>query len=377
MRRFIALALALALFSSGLSACSQPIDNGSSVPAQSQPIVALLALLGLGIGLTAWHHHNEHVAAGGGGGATIFGANFLVPPFIGGFRPVDLVPDPANATLGALEVPAAAGTGKFTELQVFSNAPSVFGTYTLPAGYSPTAVAMDSTGLTWFVNAAGLVQGCAIMTQTTTTCQSAGTFNDGLGTTAARSIAADVNIIVVVADGGNGTVKWWAEQGATATGTGTYASASTSPIFAGDAIELTTQSPSGFTVYHQDGSSDVVTFSVSGSTLVINAQPNMAFSPAPLVAPSNFLQETTSANFAFYSFTGAPAGAYRLTKYESPTVVGLVAPTATSELIELNGKVGNAGAPFVSPLFSTHFDASASAIWAIDQSGDIVNFSPF
>src|SRR5690348_14028013 len=66
VRRFIALALALAILSSGVSGCSQPIDTGSSIPAQSQPIVALLALVGLGIGLTAWHHHNENRSGGGG-----------------------------------------------------------------------------------------------------------------------------------------------------------------------------------------------------------------------------------------------------------------------------------------------------------------------
>ena len=102
MRRLIATVAALTILCSGMSGCSQPIDPGSSIPAQSQPIVALLALVGLGIGLTAWHHHNEH--HGSGPAATVFPAQFTVPPLIAGFKAVDLAPDPVNITIGALEL---------------------------------------------------------------------------------------------------------------------------------------------------------------------------------------------------------------------------------------------------------------------------------
>ena len=375
VRRFIALALVLALLSSGVSGCSQPIDTGSSVPAQSQPLVALLALVGLGIGLTAWHHHNEHRSgSGGGGGPSIVGAVISVAPFISGYKPVDLAPDPINGTIGALELPTTGGgTGKFTEM--FASSAS-FDTYALPASYAPVAVSMDANGLTWFVDATGHVQGCGAMTQSTTVCSSIGTFVDGLGS-GARSISVDTNIIVVVTDAGSGKVKWWAEQGSpAAVGTGTYTpSGSTSPIFSTDAVKLSTSPSSGFTVYHQDGTSDFITFAASGSSLTINVQPNFKFNPASLVALSNFQNETSK--FAVYGFTGTATASYYLTKYETPGTVGLVSPVATSQLIDLNGTEGNPSAPFAPPLFSSHFDALENAVWALDQSGNIVGFNPF
>ncbi len=375
VRRFIALALALSILSSGVSGCSQPIDTGSSVPAQSQPFVALLALVGLGIGLTAWHHHNEN-QHGGGGTPTLFGASFLIPPFINGYKPVSLVVDSANFTLGAVVVPTAGGTGKFTEIQQASYGASPFGTYSLPAGYAPTAVAMDSSGITWFVDGAGTVQACDTMTSATTTCSSLGTFSDGLGA-GSRSIGADVNFVMVIMDGGSGKVKWWVFPTATGStaNTGTYTSTTTSPIFATDAIESTSVSASSFAVYHQDGTSDVVTFTASGTTVTVNNQPSYLFKPAPLVGPSDFEQE--SLNVAFFSFTGAPAGAYSLSKFEAAAPVGLGHPTVTSELITFNGQFSPTGARFFPPLFSIRSDANEGSIWAIDQAGDIVNFLPF
>jgi hypothetical protein len=379
MRRFVAIALALSLLSASLGGCSQPIDTGSSVPAQSQPFVALLALVGLGIGLTAWHHHNEHHSSGGGG-PTIFGAQFLVPPFISGFAPVDLAVDPANIAVGAIELPTAGGgTGKFTEIQNQSGGGVPFGTETLQLGYVPTSVAIDPSGVTWFVNASGLVEECDILTSTTTTCNSSlGPFNDGLGA-GSRSIAADGNFVFVILDAGGGKVKWWVESltSSPPTATGTYTSNSTAAIFPGDAVKST---PSGgfsdFTVYHQDGTSDNVTFTVSGSTLTLNAQPNMSFNPVPAVAPSNFGVDLNSKD-AFYAFSGSPTGSYDLTKYESTSVVGLGNPTATSELIRFNGQEGNASAIFTPPLTSVHFDTAEGTVWALDHAGNIVAFAQF
>lgn len=379
MRRLVATALALTIICSGMSGCSQPIDTGSSIPAQSQPIVALLALIGLGIGITAWHHHNEH-RGGGGSGPSVFPAQFTVPPLVAGYKAVDLAPDPVNATIGALEVPiAGAGTGKFDEIESSGGIPQSFGGYSLPSGYSPEAVSLDPNGVAWFVDASGRVQGCDVLTSAMT-CSSKGTFSDGLGG-GARSIAADINIIVVVVDAGGGKVKWWATQGGTATGTGTYTPASsTSPIFAADAVSLTTTGPSGFTVYHQDGRSDFLTFGVSGSTLTISAQPNFSFNPLPLAALSQPESETSVSKIAFFSFTGAPTTAYSLTKYETTTAAGITAPTATSELIAFNGHVGTpsgGGTPFVPPLSSPRFDNAELTIWAIDAAGNIVAFAPF
>ncbi|HYK52016.1 MAG TPA: hypothetical protein VEV38_00585 [Candidatus Eremiobacteraceae bacterium] len=379
MRRFIAVAVALTILSAPVSGCSQPIDTGSSVPAQSQPFVALLALIGLGIGLTAWHHHNlEHEGSGGGSGP-ILGAQFSLGPLISGYKAVDLVVDPVNVALGALEVPAGGGgTGKFTEIQAFSGTAQSFGTYTLPANYSPAAVAIDANGLAWFVDASGKIQGCAVMSPGTSgTCTSQGTFSDGLGA-GSRSIAVDVNgFIVVIIDGGSGTVKWWATQGGAATGTGTYTSASTSPIYAADSIKLTTTPPAGFTVFHQDGSSDVISFAQNGSTLSITVQANFNYQPPSLVGLSDFGSEVSGKD-AFYGFTGAPAGSYSMTKYETTSSVGVGSATATSQLIDHDGQVGNPGsAPFTAPLASPQLDTGENAIWAIDAGGRIVNFTPF
>jgi hypothetical protein len=377
VRRFIAFALALSILSSGLSGCSQPIDPGSSVPAASQPIVALLALVGLGIGLTAWHHHNENHGSGSGGTPPLFGAQFMIAPFILGYKPVSLVVDSVNLTLGAVLVPTGGGAGKFTEIQETSTSASTFGTYTLPTGYAPTAVAMDSNGITWFVDGAGTVQACDTMTTLTTACSSLGVFSDGLGA-GSRSIAADTNFVIVVMDGGAGLVKWWVFPTATSStaNSGTYSSTTTSPIFATDAIESTaTVSPSSFAVYHQDGTSDVVTFTASGSTVTVNSQPSYLYKPATLVAPSNFEQESLAV--AFFSFTGAPGGAYSLSKYEAANPVGLGNPKVTSQLIAFNGQLSPTGAQFRAPLFSIRADVNENSIWAIDQAGDIVNFSPF
>jgi len=377
VRRFIAVAVAAAIVMAPLGGCSQPIDTGSSVPAQSQPIVALLALLGLGIGLTAWHHHNVAHEGSGGGGANAVGAQFSVGPIISGYKAIDLVVDSVNFTLGALESPiAGGGTGKFTEIQDFSNTASPFGTYTLPANYSPVAVAMDANGVTWFVDAAGRVQGCGLITQSSTTCTSQGTFNDGLGA-GSRSIAVDVGFIVVIMDGGGGKVKWWATESGSGSGTGTYTSTSTSPIYATDAIELTTTPPSGFTVYHQDGSSDFISFTINGSTLSLSQQTNFLYAPASLVGLSDIGGELSGKDVV-YGFTGAPAGSYSMTKYETQSPVGVGQATATSELIDFNGQVGNPnGAPFTAPLNSIHLDQNENSVWAIDTGGRIVNFAPF
>ena len=349
------------------------------MPAQSQPFVALLALIGLGIGLTALHHHNEAHSGSGGGNVPVVGAQFSVGSLISGYKAVDLVPDAVNFSLGALEIPiAGGGTGKFTEIQAISNSPSPFGTYTLPATYSPVAVAMDANGLTWFVDAAGKVQGCAAMAQGESgTCSSQGTFTDGLGA-GSRSIAVDDNaFIVVIMDAGSGKVKWWATEGSSGSGTGTYASASTSPIYAADAIELTTTPPAAFSVYHQDGSSDLISFALNGTTLSITEQPNFNYAPASLVGLSNIGGEVSGKD-AVFGFTGAPAGSYSMTKYETTSAVGIGQATATSELIDNNGQVGNpSGGPFTAPLNSVHLDLNENSIWAIDAGGRIVNFAPF
>src|ERR1700681_1144928 len=56
VRRTLALAVIAITLCVNVGGCSTPVDTGSNIPAQSQPIYTVLALLGLGIAITAFHH---------------------------------------------------------------------------------------------------------------------------------------------------------------------------------------------------------------------------------------------------------------------------------------------------------------------------------
>lgn len=387
MRKFVAVALALSLLTSCISGCSQPIDNGSSVPAQSQPIVALLALIGLGIGLTAWHHHNEH-HSGGGTGGNITAPAVVVAPFITGFTPVDLSPDTAGnggaGDLGLLLTPSASGTGRYAEVFVTTGGSGTVaqsaGSYTLPTGYQPAAVAVDPNGNAWFDDHSGKVYECGPLTSGVTTCSVlAGPFTDGLPV-GARSIGADGNLLFVVEDGGGGKVDWAylpTNPIGTSFTTGSYQSSSTASIFAADAVDSTppTSGGSGYSVYHQSGASDIVTFPVSGSSVTVSAAISFTFTPLPLEAPSNFINDTVSSTGAFFALTGSTTGTYQITRYSSAANSGLGALPALSRTIAINGVTG--GGAFTLPLIALHADAPESILWAIDSRGNVVGFTEF
>ncbi|HXW76530.1 MAG TPA: hypothetical protein VEJ20_03885, partial [Candidatus Eremiobacteraceae bacterium] len=294
MRRFVAVALALSLLSSGLSGCSQPIDSGSSVPAQAQPLVALLALVGLGIGIAAWDHHNAEHHNGGGSSTTVTAPVIAVTPFITGYAAADLTPNSAgnsgSGDLGVLELPAGSGTGKYAELFVTASSSAATsnsaGIETLPAGYEPQAVADDPSGNAWFVDRSGKVYQCSPLTTSTTSCGVlAGPLTDGLPS-GPRSMSVDGNFLFVVEDAGGGKVDYaWLPDnpvGTTFT-TGSYQSASTASIDGADAVESTPPASggSGFTVFHEDGSSDIDTFNTSGSSVTVGATTSFTYRPVP------------------------------------------------------------------------------------------------
>jgi hypothetical protein len=384
VRRFVAVALALSLLSSTVSGCSQPIDTGSSVPAQSQPIVALLALIGLGIGLTALHHHNE-AQHSSGSSVTVTAPVVVVTPFISGFAPADLVPNSVGnggtGDLGLIDLPSGAGTGKYAEILIMSsgagNSAQLVGDYSLPTGYAPQALAIDPSGNAWFDDRSGKVYECAPIASGVTTCTVVtGPLTDGLAV-GPRSIGVDGNFLFITEDGGGGKVDYsFLPVGGTTFTTGSYQSSSTASIFAADAVEATPpiEGGSGYTVFHEDGSSDLVTFAVSGSSVTLSDTTSFVFSPLPIEAPSDFIQDSVTSNGAFFALTGSASATYQITRYTSAANSGLGKLPAVSVTIAANGRTGG---PFVPPVTSLHADANESVVWCIDAHGNIAAFAEF
>jgi hypothetical protein len=385
VRRFVAVALALSLLASSLAGCSQPIDTGSSVPAQSQPIVALLALIGLGIGLTALHHHNED-HHGSGPGANVTAPAVVVTPFISGYAPADLAPNPVgNGTgdLALVDLPSGSGTGRYAEIFLSvtgtGSTAELVGAYALPAGYLPKALAVDPSGDAWFDDSSGKVYECGPLTSGVTTCSiGAGPLTDGLPV-GARSIGVDGNFLFITEDGGSGKVDYSylpVNPIGTSFTTGSYQSSSSASIYSMDAVEATPPASggSGYTVYHQDGSSDLVTFSASGSSVTLNDTTSFVYTPVPLEAPSDYIEDSVTANGAFFALSGNAGATYQITRYTSATNSGLGQLPAASATIASNGRTGG---PWVPPMISLHADASESILWGIDAHGNIVGFPVF
>jgi hypothetical protein len=373
VRRFLALALVVCLLSSGIAGCSQPVDTGSTIPPQSQPIVALLALVGLGIGLTAYHHHNEH--RGGGPAPSIVPAVNVLQPFVPNYLPSDLAIDVPNATVGVLETNGTQ-PAKFLEISLSTGVAVQVGLFTLTAGFAPTAISIDPSAHAWFVSNNGDVVECDIGNSFATgTCSSSITaFRDTLPA-GQRSIVVDSNFIFIIEDGGSGKVNWYFQALAGGSpASGSYNSASTSSLFTRDAIESTSTGAGGsdFTAYHQDGRSESITIP---SANTISQSPSFTFAPTPLGAPSdNFL---SGGLYTLYAFTGNPTGTYQITRYQSPSPTGLGSQlTAASINIAVNGSMGG-GPVFGLPLSNLHYDGSELVLWSLDPAGAIVYFAAF
>jgi len=220
VRRTLALAVIVVTLSVNLGGCSTPVDTGSNIPAQSQPIVTVLALLGLGFAITAFHHHSEtHPPSSQKVPQT---PSSVILLRTSNASPIDLTLDPLQAgQFGAL----LAGTGG--SASVFDLGDIVDGAvtsqFTLPTGYKPIAVAIDggSTHEEWFVNPSGLVDGCVL--GPTTCTPSPAPFSDTLAAGGTRYIAADSQHIFIARDDGSTTVTWAAfDFAATLVGTGSY-----------------------------------------------------------------------------------------------------------------------------------------------------------
>lgn len=373
MRRFLALALVVCLLSSSAGGCSQPVDTGSTIPSQSQPIVALLALLGLGIGLTAYHHHNEH--RGGGPGVAIAPPDHVIPPTIPSYLPVDLAVDFPNSSIGALETNGAQ-PAKFVEINVLGGTAAQTGLFTLASGFAPTAIAIDPSARVWFVDNSGNVVECDVGSSFVSgTCSSTvATFKDTLPA-GQRSIVADSNFLFIVEDAGGGKVNWYfLPLAGGSPASGSYTPVSTASIFTRDAIESTSANGgvSDFTVYHQDGTSESITIQ---SATTIAQSPSFTFSPVPLSAPSDNL--LSGGFYTLYAFTGNAAGTYQITRYQNTSPTGLGAQLTTASItIAVNGQTSPSGA-FGMPLSSQHFDGNELALWSLDPTGKIVEFAAF
>lgn len=368
MRKVICCLTIACVLALPLSGCSQPIDNGSSVPAASQPIVALLALVGVGIALTAYHHHNEH--RGGGPGVTITPQMNIIGPLISGSHATDLAFDPVNLGIGVLEVPNASGLTSFALITGGS-----FLSYTLPSGYSPIAMSVDTqNGVDWFVDSTGKVQGClapvAGVTTCTTTSLPVPVFHDGLGT-GPRSIAVDQFFVFVAKDGGAGAVNWFAgnlNDGTTTTSS--YRSQSTATLYSADTAISTPQSASAFTVFHSDGKSDLVSIPPA-------VAPSFTYSPIPLLAPSNNVPALDGVNRAFFALTGSVGGTYQITRYTNSFNAGTGPLKTQSIIIANNGQTGDTANPWTLPLSSLHADPQDQLLVGIDGSGNIIEFAEF
>lgn len=364
LRRWLACAVCAALISAG-AGCSQPLDPNSPAPPASQPFITLLALVGVGVAVTALHHHNEH--RGGGQGVQAV-APLSVETLPTGVD-VDLTPDDFLAGQAGLVIRAPSGVSSFVEA---APGATTFSSYALPAGYNPTAVAIDlAGGNDWFVDSTGSVRKCAAPGASITTCVPAVAVSDGLGI-GARSIAADASNVFVARDDGAGTVKF-ASFGLDGNNmqSGSYAYTG-SGLAAPDAVSAITGAAlaSTFVLVHADGKS----FSVSlPSTTAKNAY---VLTPLPNASSSVGATLDSGGNTVFLGALGDPAGAYSLGRWtSSASARGGPGSLVATIPVAVNGRTGGVdsfGVPFV------HLRATAAqGVVALDGNGRIVFYAPF
>lgn len=365
--RLLAVLVIVAIMAPSLTACSQPIDNGSTVPAQSQPFVALLALIGLGIGLTAWHHHNENHGGGGPPPVSVTAPQSVQSLGIGAF---DMTLDlSAGGTGGAGAIGNQGAGGTYTFLETDSIG-SDNGSYTLPLGYHPRAVAIDAAANDWFVDGVGNVDKCAAPASSVTACTPLLTFSDGLPTAGNRSIAADNTHVFIAEDNNAGTVSW-AAFGLDGTGriAGSYVYTGGLGMATQDAVSTTTGSAaiSQFTIVHRDGSSWVITLGTSTT--------KNSFTLTP--APNSNANVATFDGVNFYGLLGSPTtGSYQIgqwvgtgnTKGLTPGM--LVNPPLT---IASNGQVNTDAGVYSLPLNSVR-SLDGSLVYTLDANGRLVIF---
>ncbi len=357
-----AAAIALLLVS-GFSGCSKPLDPNSNVPAYDQPLVLLLAAIGLGIGITALHHHNEN-HSGSSGTPTL-----TTPSFVGSLtnQPFDLALDLSVAgSVGALGTSGGGGNYGFTET---GSSSTNAGSYTLPTGYHPVAVAIDGVGDDWFDDSAGNIDKCPPPTSTSGACTPLLTFSDALGSGGFRALVADSTHVFIAADNRSGTVKWAAfalDGTGGLNGSYTY---SGNGIYSQDAaVAVSGTSAATYEVFHQDGTSWTIPLPGPAS------KNTFTFSPLPLAA-ANVAFDGAS---LFYGALGsATSGSYQIGRWVGPNNSLEKPPGALVSRITIayNGQTSPRGAAFVVPVRALHTDGSF--IYMLDARGKLVLFAAF
>jgi hypothetical protein len=367
VRRMLAIAVIAVTLCVNVGGCSTPVDTGSSIPAQSQPIYTVLALLGLGIAITAFHHHSE--LHGSGSQKVPQTPISVIRLRVSNASPIDLTLDPLQpGQFGAL----LAGTGGSAWLFDLADTTSNIVTeqYTLPAGYQPIAVAIDAgtTHQEWFVNAGGLVDGCALGPSTCT--PSPAPFSDTLASGGTRYIAADSQHVFIVRDDGATTVSWAAFDFAAnliATGSYTYTAGGGKSLYAKDAVVANGSSISQYLLFHEDGTSHEVQLTAPPTT-----------SAGPTLTPAaDTTGNPTIVGTDVFGYVGSPSnGFYSIARYGAGTSDPLAYSIQALTLVAVNGVTNpSLGSSFSVPLANLHADSAG--VYGLDPGGNAVTFNVF
>ncbi|HKW44394.1 MAG TPA: hypothetical protein VJN22_01980 [Candidatus Eremiobacteraceae bacterium] len=367
MRRTLAAAVIAVTLGVNLGGCSTPVDTGSNIPAQSQPLVTVLALLGLGIAITAFHHHSEtHPPGNQKVPQTPIS---VIPLRLSNATPIDLTLDPLQAgQFGAL-LAGSGGSASVFDLGDI-NSDSVTSQYTLPAGYQPTAVAIDSgtTHQEWFVNSNGQIDGCAI--GPTTCIPSPAPFSDTLASGGTRFIAADAQHIFIARDDGASTVTWSSFDFVgtqVASGSYTYTAGGNKGLYAKDAVVANGSSISQYLLFHADGTSHEVQLTSPPTT-----SPGPTMNPVPDVSGN-----ATITGADVFGYVGSPTtGLYSIARYGAAGSDPLAYTIMALTLVAFNG-VPNPGIAhsFSVPLNNLHEDSAG--VYGLDPGGNVVTFNVF
>ncbi len=372
MRRTLALAILISFLSVNVGGCSTPVDTGSSIPAQSQPIYTLLALVGLGIALTAFHHHSQQPNSGPSGVPQT--PISVIPLRLTNAVPVDLTLDPLHTgQFGALLAGNSGGSWLF-DLGDITTDNAVTVQYALPTGYKPTVLAIDAnTGLNqeWFDDSAGTIEGCALpgVGGPTTCTPSPAPYSDTLGACGTRYLAADATHVFVACDNLAGKVTFAAfdfSGNENNSGSYTYTTGPAKGLYATDAAFANGQAISQFLLFHKDGTSHEV---------VLTAPPTTGAGPTLNPVPLDIGNAAIS-GIDIYAYNGSPtSGSYSIARYDSPG--GTLAYTIQSLLLVAENGVPNPGpgVRFSVPLTNLHADSSG--VYGLDPSGTMVAFRVF
>ncbi len=354
MWRFLAVCVICSMLFLGVGGCSnQRIDPGSSIPPQSQTITAVLALIGLGIGLTALHHHNQR---GGSGPGVLLKSPVLTQQLS---NPIDIATAP-NGLVGVLQSGSTSSAAQYVALLAGAGAPN---SYSLPAGYQPTALAIDSAGDGWFVDTSGNVRECAPPTGAGGRCLLGVSLSDGLGT-GQRSIAVSNGWVLIALGNSTGNVSYvnFRTDGSQRT-PGSYAGSR--PLYPSDAAgeQANSLGIATFLLFHTDGTSFTITVP---STARKNA---FVLTPPPLDAPAG--TRDTNGNLLFFGTAGSVGGDYRIDAYDVTTTGNI--PTGARISIAAAGRTAG---QFAVPLRALHV-ASDSQPVGLDPNGVLVIFPKF